>query len=108
MSDWSLEIGGKREILNPSPQQIKEARRSITPSDDPFVILQKGEDGLTYVQAMLEDDSLWTLEYQDGHLERHFQASRRLSTEEAIGLFLAYANGDEAWRSSVKWERLEI
>jgi hypothetical protein len=108
MSDWSLEIEGKQKILDPSPEQINEAIRSITPSDDSFVILQKGADGLTYMQAFLDDDSSWTLEYQDGHLDKHFQASTKLSAEGAIGLFLDFGKGDERWRTSVNWDKLKL
>jgi Caspase domain len=108
MNGWTLNIQGERDILNPSLKQIKDAIRSITPGPHPFLILQKGSDGLTYMQAMLEDDSLWSLEYQDGSLGQHFLASTELSTEEAIGLFLAFVKGDKAWHTSVKWERLDI
>ncbi len=107
MSDWSLEIGGKQPIFNPSPEQIETAIRSITLSDDPFLILQKGADSLTYIQAMLEDNSSWVVEYQEGDLKHHFQASN-LSTEKVTAMFVAYAGGDEVWRSSAKWERIEV
>jgi hypothetical protein len=50
----------------------------------------------------------WTLEYQDGHLDKHFQASTKLSTEGAIGLFLDFGKGDERWRTSVNWDKLKL
>lgn len=113
MSDKSatsflLEIQGEREILNPTLQQIKEAIDSLSLRDkDPFLILETGTDGMTYMQAMLEEDSLWTAEFQDGSLEQHFQASE-VSTKDVIDMFLAFAHGDEAWRTSVEWEHIEI
>ena len=104
---FRLDIRGEHEILDPTPQQIKLAIDSLSPSDDsPFLILDKG-DGMTYMQAGLDENSLWTLEFQEGSLQQHFQVSN-VSTEKVTDMFLAYAGGDEAWRTSVKWEHIDI
>jgi len=103
---FRLDIRGEHEILAPTPQQIKLAIDSISASDgSPFLIL--GTDGMTYMQAGLEENSLWTLEFQEGSLQQHFQVSN-VSTEKVTDIFLAYAGGDEAWRTSVKWEHIDI
>src|SRR5215469_17529105 len=103
---FRLDIRGEGEILDPTPQDIKLAIDSISPSEDsPFLILGRGPDGMTYMQAGLEENSLWTLEFQEGSTQRHFQVSN-VSTEKVTDMFLAYARGDEAWRTSVKWEHI--
>lgn len=105
---FRLEIQGEGEILNPTPQQIKQAIDSMSASDDdPFLILETGADGMTYLQAMLEENSLWTVEFQDGSLQQHFQASD-VSREKTTDMFLAFAGGDEAWRTSVEWRQIDI
>jgi hypothetical protein len=63
LSGWSLDIQGSQEVLNPSAERVREALRSITLGDNPFIILKKRADDLTYMQAFLEDNSFWTLEY---------------------------------------------
>jgi len=105
---FRLEIRGQQEIFDPTPQQIKLAIDSMSLSgDDPFLILGKEPDGMTYIQAMLEEKSLWTVGFQDGSLQQHFQASDA-SREKVTDMFLAFAGGDEAWRRSVKWEQIDI
>lgn len=104
---FRLDIEGKQQIFNPTPQQIKMAMESISLDGDRFLILDKGPGGMTYMQAIREDNSSWTLEFQDGSLEQHFQASN-LSREKVAEMFLAFAGGDEIWRTAVKWERVEI
>jgi len=105
---FRLDIHGERELLDPTPQEIKLAIDSMSLSDDdPFLILEKGADGMTYIQAMLEENSLWTVEFQDGDLQHHFQSSK-VSTEKVTDMFLAFADGDEAWRTSVNWEHIDI
>jgi len=103
----TLEIQGKRQILDPSLHEIETAVKSMTLTDDCFLILSRGEDGFTYIQAMLEDNSLWTVEYQDGSLEKHFQASN-VDTKRVVTMFLAFAGGDETWRDAAQWTRTEL
>src|SRR5262249_3334595 len=102
-----LDIKGEQEICNPTAQQIKAAIESITLDGERFIILDKEPSGMTYMQALLEDDSSWTLEFQDGSLEEHFQAAS-LSREKVTDMFLAFAGGNDIWRSSVKWEHIEM
>jgi len=102
-----LDVKGEQEIFDPTPQQIKAAIESITLEGERFIILDKEPSGMTHMQALLEDDSSWTLEFQDGSLEEHFQAAG-LSRERVTEMFLAFTGGNEIWRSSVKWERIAI
>lgn len=105
----TLDIRGRQTILNPTADDIRRTIKSISMTDaDPFVILGKGASGLTYIQAILEADSEWTVEYQDGHLDQHFGALEILRTEEVIRLFTSYADAEESWREAADWELVEV
>lgn len=105
----ALDIRGTRTISNPSAEDIKEAIRSIGKAiPDPYVILQKGASGYTYIQAILAGKSLWQVEYQDGHLDQHFAAANSIGTEDLIRMFVSYAHADDAWRSAVEWDLVEL
>ncbi len=56
----------------------------------------------------MEENSVWTVEFQDGHLDQHFQASREFNTEKVIQLFVSYLNGEESWRELVGWKPMEL
>jgi len=104
-----LEIKGAQKILNPADVDIKRAIRSIAiTDDDPFLWLRKGANELSYMQAVMVAESAWRVEYQDGHLDRHFQSSTDLTTESVIELFVSYSNSEESWRTSVDWKPMEL
>jgi hypothetical protein len=104
-----LDIQGNQTIRNPSADQIRTAIKSVKSTDpNPFVILIKGASGLTYTQALMEREAIWTIEYQDGHLDQHFRATNEQSTENVIQFFVSYLNGEASWRESANWEPIEI
>jgi len=107
-----LVLGTSEEpISNPTPIDIKRSIRSIKPSDSnrtSYVILSKGASGYTYLQAVRETEGQWGLEYQDGHIDEHYQAAVMLETEEVVARFLLYAEADESWKSEVDWVSIEI
>jgi hypothetical protein len=102
-----LDIKGDRQIRNPSDWQIKEAIKSISPPD-PYIILEKGSNGLTYIQALQVSGDLWSLEFQDGHIEQHFISSERVGTDRVIEIFLAFSRSDDGWRKLVNWTTLKL
>jgi hypothetical protein len=50
----------------------------------------------------------WLLEYQDGHLDEHYQATDFPDTESVIRAFQSYGQGEEGWRLDRKWIRVEL
>jgi hypothetical protein len=108
----NLVLGTSEEpIQNPTGTDIKRSIRSIKPSDSArtsYVILGKGASGYTYLQAVREEDGKWFLEYQDGHLDEHYQVEAMLETDEVIKRFLLYADTDEGWGSELNWIRIEV
>jgi len=104
-----FEVGGRETIRNPSVHEIKRIIKSVTSSEgDSFVVFVKGASGLTYLQALMDDESSWTVEYQDGHLDRHFSASGKVNTDRVLQLFVSYASSDGSWRDSVVWDAMDL
>jgi hypothetical protein len=104
----TLQVGGGVEATNPSPEDIRRAIRGIKPGKDAFVILRKGANGLSYIQAALKKDGKWIVEYQDGHIDKHYEAEHRVDTEVLVRAFQAYAQGENTWRTGNKWKPQEI
>lgn len=104
-----LVIAGNAPILNPSAAELRRAVKSVKITDpDPFIVLDKGANGFTYIQAIMKTASFWIVEYQDGHLDQHFEATKKLRTDKVLQLFMPYLNGEMKWRETAKWKRIEI
>src|SRR5208283_3397013 len=109
MMRLSMENG--TELKDPSPAEIDQALHTLNRSEDnSFAILEQSD--LTYLQVAQEDDAdqdgpRLVLEYQDGSIDRHYQAvADPLSLETVIEIFQAFAVGDEKWPGRVQWERM--
>jgi hypothetical protein len=92
-------------IENPGAERIERELRAL-PGADSCCILSR--DQLTYVQVAGGGDGRFTLEYQDGSLERHYRAVRDVSLDSALRVFMAYREGDDRWRALVEWELLDL
>lgn len=104
-----LDIRGEQSVNNPTSYDVRQAIKAIRKtSEDPYVILSKGASGFTYIQAVLRANSKWIVEYQDGHLDRHFQMTKDVKTEEVIRLFVAYLEAEASWRDTADWKLIEI
>jgi len=105
-----LTVNGEHETKNPAPEEIRRAVRGAARqhTQGPFVILTKGANGLTYMQAKAVAADSWVVEYQEGHLDRHFRGEQHLSTDALVGAFLSYAAGEDAWRTCARWIRYEV
>ncbi|MDZ4287281.1 MAG: hypothetical protein U0984_04950 [Prosthecobacter sp.] len=81
-----------------TPESIAEAVHLIaTKTVDPFIILNTS-DGLTYMQALLTPEG-FTLEYQEGSVELHFETIRSdLTAQELVETFRDYMDSNPTWR----------
>jgi hypothetical protein len=96
---------------NPSASAIRQHIRSVKASDEKrnsYVILEKGASGYTYLQAVRETEDEWILEYQDGHMDEHYQAEMSPDTEGIVARFLLYADADERWRADINWIQISL
>jgi hypothetical protein len=103
-----LQIGSERTLTNPTLDDIETVITTLSPSDDSFLILGKGASGLNYIQAYLNGDGRWSLEYQDGHIEQHFGLADSVKTGSVVRAFLSYARCEEAWKNEFNWHKIDL
>lgn len=99
-----LKLESGRVIANASEDDIPS---SIEGED--FAILGNNPD--TYLQCaeQKEPPYQYVLEYQDGSLDRHYQAvDGPITLDRVVAAFLKYLRRDSSWRSDFQWERLEL
>lgn len=104
-----LTTSDDQRIVDPSPETIEAVILGLPDRDDSFLILGQERDESTYMQASGGATGGFTLEYQEGSLGRHFQCQiNPLPTPHVVLAFRAYARGDDVWRTTFKWQRVEL
>jgi hypothetical protein len=74
-----------------------------------FAILS--EDSGTYIQCAEQKEPPWEyiLEYQDGSLDKHYQAKdASITLDRVLAAFAKYLRGDGSWRSNFQWEKMDL
>ena len=61
---------------------------------------------LTYLQASGSVPAGFSLEHQEGSLDRHYRSTAILPLGLVTGIFQKYGRGDESWRDAVEWEHV--
>ena len=103
---FQLTLGGKT-IRDPSPGAIREAVSAVEKRKEEFVILDRGGDGLTYVQCYSGHGGL-QLEYQDGNLQHHYKFADGWPPKETVlRVFLGFFHGDGQWVQELPWRRMQ-
>lgn len=89
-------------------QNVTEADLPTLVKDQEFAILATAE--LTFIQAAKNDDgSTYILEYQDGSLAKHYQATDETITLDRVLTAMAKClRGDETWRTDFDWTKIEF
>jgi len=77
--------------------------------DDPgrgeFIILSQSE--MVYMQAGGEYEGPYTLEYQQGNLDEHYQCTEDLNKTQVQTAFIKYLNNDTTWQTDYPLEILK-
>lgn len=94
--NWTL-------IDNPTPDQIARTLEALNVADNSFAILEITDT--TYLQAALQAHGSYIVEYQEGSVDQHFQATVTDLTSLA-SMFSDYADSNEQWKSQRTWKRL--
>ena len=100
--ELTLESG--RVVPDPTEDDI---RSSI--EGEEFAIL--GDDPDTYIQCaeQREPPYEYVLEYQDGSLDRHYQAvDGPITLDRVVAAFRKYLRRDPSWRSNFRWEKMDL
>ena len=98
--ELTLESG--RTITNATEEDIL----SLVEGEE-FAILGVNPD--TYIQCaeQREPPYEYVLEYQDGALDRHYQAvDGPITLDRAVAAFLKYLRRDSSWQSDFQWEEM--
>ena len=77
---------------------IVKALSMVTGKENSNVILSQSQ--MTYIQT----DGV-TLEFQEGSLDSHHFCPDSLTFELMVEALRSYANGDDWWKTAIRWER---
>jgi hypothetical protein len=106
-----LDIGGDGSLPSPTAQQVRAAIKRIEREnkiEDPFIILSKGANGLTYLQAFRGSVNAWTLEYQVGDTLQHFMAVGEQTMDRVTTCFTKYLEADPSWQAGMEWVPIDV
>lgn len=101
-----LEICGARKIKNPTDEQIRTELGSLsTKNEDAFAIL--GPSEMTYIQAGGDKSVGFHLEYQEGSVDAHFQATNeKITLDQVVSAFIAYRDGRAGWQRAFTFKKI--
>jgi hypothetical protein len=99
-----LNIAGELNIENPDTDVLKEKLLELfVRVNDAFVILIKSDEENDYMQAVIDGEETFLVEYREGAANKHYRIER-LGKEETYSLFQDYLHAGTAWRHYVAWQ----
>lgn len=78
-------------------------------ASEQFAILERDEG--TYIQCLKRGNAPfdYVLEYRDGSLELHYEAADgHIKLDRVVGAFVAFLQGDDAWKRDFRWVQLDL
>ncbi|MGE5176234.1 MAG: hypothetical protein ACM3JJ_07630 [Hyphomicrobiales bacterium] len=101
-----LDICGVRRIVNPTDEQIRtELGNLSTKNVDSFAIM--GTSEMTYIQVGGDKTVGFTLEYQEGSVDAHYQTtSRNIPLGPVVRAFIEYRDGKVGWEKEFTFKRI--
>lgn len=93
------------QLAPPSLDDLSQTIRSLTQPENGFAILSLEDE--IYLQLLLEEDGTFLIEYREGSADRHYQCSE-VDIEDAVRIVQDYAVGNEAWKLSLPWAKLQF
>lgn len=107
-----LTVGNEsKKKPNPEEADIRKAVKQMERADlkkDAFIILAKGANGYTYMQAIRQGMNEWSLEYQHGHLEQHYASKAPVTADEVSKRLVDYAHAEARWHVGMDWNRIDV
>ena len=105
-----LIVNGEIISENPNTQMVtQEVIENLANGVEISVILvdtDAPDNGMTYVQAITDEDDVYILEYQDGSLDRHYFCSSEISIDDIVRVFVLYLDANPEWQMGLHWEKL--
>ena len=101
-----LSTGTGADVVDPRPDQIVDAIRSLPGGADSFLILTRSDN--QFLQVLGSREEGFHLEYREFSAEKHFVATDDEITETQLTqTFLAYLDGDDSWKRRHQWTKLK-
>lgn len=90
---------------DPSEDQLLDILSDVERGNELFLVVDRLDDPdrQTYMQTILEGGA-FVVEHREGSPDRHFRAVAP-SKQEVHAVFMAWVQGDDAWRAGLAWER---
>jgi hypothetical protein len=104
--DVRLQFEAGPAVEDPTPDQVTDGLRRLSLTDSSFAILDSGP--LSYIQVAAEGEDDYLLEYQEGSVDQHYQASAPVTLDQVTAAFLSYLGQDDGWRTSAEWRHLPV
>ena len=77
--------------------------------DNPFIIIGNSKNKMEYIQILLNEDTRnFTLEFQDGSIDKHFESVQKLNSTEALKVLIEYSRSSKEWNENISWQRIKI
>ena len=102
-----LSRGTGADVVDPTPEQILDAIRSLPGGTDSFLILTRSDK--QFLQVLGSREEGFHLEYREFSDEKHFVATDEEITETQLTqTFVAYLDGDDSWKRRHQWTKLKV
>lgn len=87
---------------------ISRAITTLTDFRESYIILNQTSFPLDarYIQAALDADGQFIVEYRDGSDDEHYRAVERLSSTELDAVLRSYLHSGSARHATIEWDRV--
>lgn len=101
-----LKMRWGNEVQDPFPHNIRDAIQAFKGGSNSFAILTKSE--LTYMQCIGGKSIGYSLEYQEGSTDDHYECIDELTEEDVIEALQAYRTSDASWKTRFHWKKQRV
>lgn len=111
-SSYSMDVCGNEILKNPDHKKISVALLKLSSNScgkDSFIVIALDSDEQTYAQTAYDkDENKFSLEYQDGSIDKHFQSVSNLNFTEILNVLVGYSSTSNLWDQNIEWKRIQI
>jgi hypothetical protein len=111
-SSYSMDVCGDEIFKNVDHKKISVALLKLSSNSCgkySYIVIALDSDEQTYVQtAYHQDENNFTLEYQDGSVDKHFQSVSNLNFNEILNALVGYSSTSNLWDQNIVWKRIQI
>jgi len=102
-----MQFGSGKEIADPTVEDLQDALRSLDGSGDAFLVLEEDPVTRNFMQVAGDGEN-FTVEFAEVDDGAHWATEEDVPFETALNLLRCYHEGDESYKTSVKWKALDL